>query len=243
MCNAKRRSARPELRWRTILMGVVATTVILGGVPAGDSRADLFGPSGKDIEEKRTTIRKLRDEMLTDMYAANPDLKKEVENAVGYATFRQTDINLLLLASGNGYGVLNEKDPKKETFMRVASLGGGLGMGVKDLRVIFIFTDKAVMQKFLDEGWQFGGKADAAAKHEDKGASAEQAAKANVDFKDGTVSGGTSSDVRGGTKEGEKSAGASAGQGMKIYQFTESGLALQATVSGTKYWKDTKLND
>ena len=30
---------------------------------------------------------------------------------------------------------------------------------------------------------------------------------------------------------------------MKIYQFTESGLALQATVSGTKYWKDSKLNN
>ena len=30
--------------------------------------------------------------------------------------------------------------------------------------------------------------------------------------------------------------------GMEIYQFTESGIALQATVSGTKYWKDGKLN-
>ena len=99
------------------------------------------------------------------MYAANPELKKEVENAVGYATFRQTDVNLLLVASGNGYGVLTEKDPKKETFMRIASLGGGVGMGVKDLRVIFIFTDKEVMKQFLDEGWQFGGKADAAAKY------------------------------------------------------------------------------
>jgi hypothetical protein len=29
---------------------------------------------------------------------------------------------------------------------------------------------------------------------------------------------------------------------MEIYQFTESGVALQATVAGTKYWKDSKLN-
>lgn len=30
--------------------------------------------------------------------------------------------------------------------------------------------------------------------------------------------------------------------GITIYQFTKSGLALQATVKGTKYWKDDELN-
>lgn len=30
--------------------------------------------------------------------------------------------------------------------------------------------------------------------------------------------------------------------GITIYQLTESGLALQATVKGTKYWQDTALN-
>lgn len=30
--------------------------------------------------------------------------------------------------------------------------------------------------------------------------------------------------------------------GITIYQLTQSGLALQATVKGTKYWKDDELN-
>ncbi len=29
---------------------------------------------------------------------------------------------------------------------------------------------------------------------------------------------------------------------ITIYQLTETGLALQATIKGTKYWKDTSLN-
>ncbi len=29
---------------------------------------------------------------------------------------------------------------------------------------------------------------------------------------------------------------------MTIYQLTESGLALQATIKGTRYWKDAELN-
>jgi len=46
-------------------------------------------------------------------------------------------------------------------------------------------------------------------------------------------------------KAGDK-GGAMAGEavfdGIKIYQFTKAGLALQATVKGTKYWKDEELN-
>jgi lipid-binding SYLF domain-containing protein len=30
--------------------------------------------------------------------------------------------------------------------------------------------------------------------------------------------------------------------GITVYQLTESGLALQATVKGTKYWKDDELS-
>jgi lipid-binding SYLF domain-containing protein len=30
--------------------------------------------------------------------------------------------------------------------------------------------------------------------------------------------------------------------GVTVYQLTESGLALQATLKGTKYWKDSELN-
>ena len=46
-------------------------------------------------------------------------------------------------------------------------------------------------------------------------------------------------------KSGDK-GGAVGGEvlldGVTIYQLTESGLALQATVKGTKYWKDPELN-
>jgi hypothetical protein len=30
--------------------------------------------------------------------------------------------------------------------------------------------------------------------------------------------------------------------GVCIYQLTDKGLALEATVKGTKYWKDSALN-
>ena len=46
-------------------------------------------------------------------------------------------------------------------------------------------------------------------------------------------------------KAGEK-GGAVGGEilldGVTVYQLTENGLALQATVKGTKYWQDSELN-
>lgn len=31
--------------------------------------------------------------------------------------------------------------------------------------------------------------------------------------------------------------------GMRVYQLTESGIVLQATLKGTKFWKDSELNN
>ena len=44
------------------------------------------------------------------------------------------------------------------------------------------------------------------------------------------------------TDKGGAVGGAVSLDDITIYQLTESGLALQATVKGTKYWKDDALN-
>lgn len=233
---------KPQLDRVSRRSGLVILGAWAGLLPLA-TRAGLFGPKGDNPDEKKATVRQQRDAMLAELYATKPEMKERVKKAAGYATFNQKDVNLFLLASGSGYGVVVDNKTGRETYMRVASLGGGVGMGVKDLRVIFVFNDPQVLRQFIDSGWQFGGKADASAKYKDVGASAEQAAKANVDFKQGTVAAGTSTDARAGTDKGDKSAaGVTVGGAMEIYQFTESGVSLQATVAGTKYWKDKKLN-
>jgi lipid-binding SYLF domain-containing protein len=212
-------------------------------VCASSASAGLFGPKGKDVEDKKANVRAQRDEMLAEVYSSKPELKKTIADAVGYATFKNLNINLLLLATANGYGMVVDNKTGKETFMRMASLGGGIGAGVKDIRVVFIFHDPNVMNQFVEKGWQFGGTADAAAKYEDTGVAGEAGTKANVSAKEG-INAGVAGEATGGLTDSTKASGRASTQGgMEIYQFTESGLALQATVSGTKYWKDGKLNE
>lgn len=43
-------------------------------------------------------------------------------------------------------------------------------------------------------------------------------------------------------KGGEENIAGTAINGVTLYQLTETGLALQATLQGTKYWKANKLN-
>jgi lipid-binding SYLF domain-containing protein len=174
--------------------------------------AGLFGPKGDSLEEKRDKVRKMRDEILAKLYAAHPEAKAKIQSAAGYGAFNNMNLNLFVLSSGHGYGMIVDK-AGKETFMAMGSLGGGLGIGGKDMSVVFIFKNADVINKFIDSGWQFGGEADATAKTGKDGAAAA---------KEGGVD--------------------TAGNMFEIYQMTDTGVALQATVAGTKYWKDKDLN-
>jgi lipid-binding SYLF domain-containing protein len=174
--------------------------------------AGLFGPKGDDLEQKRAAVRKERDEILAKLYSTRPEAKEKIQKAAGYGAFNNKNLNLFLLSSGHGYGMVVDKGGK-ETFMAMGSLGGGVGFGGKDLSVVFVFRTAEVMNKFIESGWQFGGEADATAKAGEKGAAA--------------------------SKEGGVDTGANL---FEIYQMTDTGVALQATVAGTKYWKDKDLN-
>ena len=164
----------------------------------------------KKIAEEQQGIREMRSETLRDLYELNPDTKEEVMGSEAVAVFSSLGMNLFLVSTARGGGIVRETKSGKETFMRMFSAGGGFGMGVKDFRVVFIFHTMSAYEEFVESGWDLSGQGDAAAKAGDEGASAALAA---------TVT-----------------------QGVSIYQITENGLALQATLQGTKYYKDDDLN-
>ena len=58
----------------------------------------------------------------------------------------------------------------RETFMKMISAGAGLGVGVKDYRVIFFFENEQALARFLDSGWSGSAQTDAAAKAGKSGA-------------------------------------------------------------------------
>src|SRR5687767_8588318 len=196
----------PSPRWFTGLLAMLLGASLLA---AGGGCRATKGAQGDTPDEKRSVIKSETQTTLNELYAAKPEAREKVAKSAGYGYFSNVNVNLLVLSTENGYGVVHDNATGKDTYMKMAGAGVGLGMGAKDTRVIMVFTDPQVMQNFITKGWTAGGSADAAAKTKDDGS----AAGANV-----------------------------ATPGMEIYQFTKAGLALQATVQGTKFWRDDSLN-
>ena len=48
--------------------------------------------------------------------------------------------------------------------------------------------------------------------------------------------------AKAGEKGGAADSAIDVAPGVELYQLTKNGLALQATIQGTKYWKDEDLN-
>ena len=160
-------------------------------------------------EQKRRAVLEMKEGVLQDLYAIKPSVKAQIAAAPGYAVFSNANISVIFASFSGGYGVVKNNHTGKHTYMNMGEVGVGLGAGVKDFCVVFVFHKEDSMQRFVEQGWAFGGQADAAAKAGDKGAAV---------------------------------GGEAMFDNVTVYQLTESGLALQATLKGTKYWKDAELN-
>lgn len=161
-------------------------------------------------EQKREKSRQMANETLQELYKHQPSAQSAVQNAAGYAVFNNMGTNLLLLSTARGAGLAVNSRTKQETFMKMDSIGAGLGIGVKEYRVVFVFENEAALNHFIDSGWEGSAQADAAAKAGDAG--------------------------------GAYSGAKEMSPGVWVYQITKNGLALQATLQGTKYRKDDDLN-
>lgn len=116
------------------------------------------------VAEKQAKIRKGVSETLQDLYKLQPGAQAAIQKAAGYAVFKNFGTNLLVVSTASGSGIATNNQSKQDTFMKMVSAGAGLGVGVKDFRVIFVFESEAAFNKFLDSGWSGSGQADAAAK-------------------------------------------------------------------------------
>ena len=166
--------------------------------------------SGKSAQEQRNEVQKMKKETLEKLFKIAPDSKAMLHHSYGYAVFSNIGVNVIFVSAGGGSGVAHNNKTGKDTYMKMGTVGVGLGLGIKDFRGVFLFENQKVYDDFVDKGWEANAQADAAAKADEKG---------------GAVGGAITVEP-----------------GIRLYQITETGLALQATIQGTKYWKDEELN-
>lgn len=163
-------------------------------------------------DEQRAKIQQTRDEVLADLYRLNPGAKAKIKKSVGYAVFSNVGVNLVLASFAGGHGLVVEKGRIKDTVTYMKMGSAGLGLGLGVKDFRAVFV--------------FYDKAKLAAfvdKGWDFSAQADAAAKS-------------------GEKGGSAAGAGNLAEGVEVFQITKNGLALQATLQGTKYWKDKDLN-
>lgn len=149
-----------------------AACVLLAGLALiGTAEASLFKKEGTP-DEQRAEIRKVRDQALAELYKAQPSAKGHIQKAAGYAVFSNFGVKILVAGGGSGRGIVVDNKTKKETFMKMAEVQAGLGIGVKNFRLIWVFEKKADLDRFVNSGWEIGAQTTASAKVAGQGASA-----------------------------------------------------------------------
>jgi lipid-binding SYLF domain-containing protein len=145
-------------------------------------------------------------------FLLHPGAKAKIRKSEGYAVFSNVGINLVIASFAGGHGIVVEKGMFSDTKTYMKMGSAGLGLGLGVKDFRGVFV-------FYDQA----KLQSFIAKGWDFSAQADAAAKS-------------------GEKGGSAAGAGNLAEGVEVFQITKNGLALQATLQGTKYWKDRDLN-
>jgi lipid-binding SYLF domain-containing protein len=120
-------------------------------------------PSDAAIIQGRHQARELAQEALASLYEISPGARRAVERSAGYAVFSTFGVKFLFAGGTTGKGLVVNNATGRQTFMRMAQVQGGLGFGVNQNRLIFVFANQQALRNFINQGWEFGAQANVSA--------------------------------------------------------------------------------
>lgn len=143
---------------RMLAGGILAALIAF---PVGNAVAQ-----GKDdkVQAKRAEIQKMASDTLAQLYKAQPGAKARIEGAAGYGVFSNFGLTIVFVGGAGGHGMVHDNASKKDTYMNMGQVQGGLGIGAAKYRAVFIFKDAKTLRTFVDNGWEAGGQGGGVAK-------------------------------------------------------------------------------
>jgi len=127
---------------------------LLSGAPVARAQDENQPPplSAAEKEAERKARLKLAEDGLARLYKLQPEARKAVEKAAGYAVFDISAIYAILFVGQKGKGVLVDNATKKQTFMLSNRAGTGPGIGKQRVYQVFVFKSKGSMEQFVLAG-------------------------------------------------------------------------------------------
>jgi lipid-binding SYLF domain-containing protein len=113
-------------------------------------------------DAKKAKIDETAKEALDEVFDKSSNAKELYEKAYGWAGFDNLKL-ALGWSGGGGNGVAVDKAKGARTYMKMGTVGVGLGLGAQKYQVIFLFQDEQTFRNFVDKGWEASASAQAAA--------------------------------------------------------------------------------
>ena len=125
-------------------------------IPAG-------APNEGRIIQAREQVREMAQDALATLHEVAPGAGRVIDRAPGYAVFSTFGLKLFFAGGTTGKGIVYNNRTHRQTFMKMVQLQGGLGFGINQNRLIFVFTNEQALRNFINQGWEFGGQANLSA--------------------------------------------------------------------------------
>ena len=115
-----------------------------------------------DKQAKQAKIDETAKESLDEVFKGNEAAKELYNNSYGWAAFDNLKI-AWGFSGGGGNGVAVNKKTGARTYMKMGTVGVGLGLGAQKYQVVFLFQDEQTFSNFVEKGWQADATAQATA--------------------------------------------------------------------------------
>ena len=116
-------------------------------------------PSGRALADSAADIDKMAESTLASLYAQKPSAARAVREAAGYAVFSDISTKILLAGGGGGKGVAVDNRSGAKTYMLMATVSAGLGLGISKSHLVWVFETREAFENFVNTGIELGANA------------------------------------------------------------------------------------
>ena len=114
------------------------------------------GAMAASPDEKKAEIRNMAMGTLDQLYSLQPSARGAIQKAAGYAVFSEISTKILLAGGGGGKGIVVDTIADQETFMLMATLQAGYGMGITKSHLVWVFERESDLTNFVNNGFELG---------------------------------------------------------------------------------------
>ena len=116
-------------------------------------------PSSRALADDAADIDRMAQSTLESLYAQKPSAARAVREAAGYAVFSDISTKIFVAGGGGGKGVAVDSRNGSKTYMLMATISAGLGLGISKSHLVWVFETREAFENFVNTGIELGANA------------------------------------------------------------------------------------